>query len=70
VKEPKKEVKKTDDKVLKALEARLSKSQWLGGAKPSQEDKDKASEVICNFDRKKFPFTFAWMSLATHIKIQ
>ena len=60
---PKKEEKKPQD--LSGLEARLSKAQWLGGAKPSKEDAEKAKEVDADFDKKKYPFTWAWHSLAS-----
>jgi len=49
---------------LAPLEARLSKAQWLGGAKPSKEDAEKAQEVDASLDKKKYPYTYAWLSLA------
>jgi hypothetical protein len=50
---------------LAPLEAKLSKQQWLGGAKPSQEDLDQAKAVGASpVDVKAFPWVFAWLSLA------
>ena len=49
---------------LDELEDRLSKSQWLGGAKPTQEDAQVAASIDHNVDCRKYPFTYAWISIA------
>jgi len=66
---PKEAEKKQAPKDLPALEARLSKAQWLGGAMPSDEDKTKGKEMdVSQVDKQKFPYTFAWLSLAAKFK--
>ena len=45
---------------LSKLEETLSKQQWLGGKKPTQEDMDAVKKLPADFNRKDYPFTFAW----------
>lgn len=54
---------------LSALEGRLSKAQWLGGAMPSDEDKTQGKEIKeSQVDKQKYPYTWAWLSLAAKLK--
>jgi len=54
---------------LAPLEKRLEKSQWLGGAKPAAEDLEQAKLVAeVDVDNKKFPYTWAWLSLAAKLQ--